>query len=81
MDAGFKKVLDVADGFEGPRFPSFEDGNRHKFYRQLAKRNKIKGFNQRRHYGWQYWGLPWTYDIDPKYMYPPDMINQVKPTE
>lgn len=71
--AGFKKVFDIEDGFEGPEFPTFEDQNRHKFYRQLAKSNKVYGFMHRRHYGWQWWGLPWTYDIDPKFVYPPDM--------
>jgi rhodanese-related sulfurtransferase len=73
MNAGFKNVMNVEDGFEGPEFPTFEDSNRHKFYRQLAKRNKIYGFSHRRHYGWQYWGLPWTYKIDPKFIYPPDL--------
>ena len=73
IDAGFKKVFLVEDGFEGTQFPTFKDDNRHKFYRQLAKRNKIYGFEHRRHYGWQWWGIPWTYKIDPKYIYPPDM--------
>jgi hypothetical protein len=43
--AGFKNVFDVEDGFEGPEFPFFEDPNRHKFYRQLAKRNNISALN------------------------------------
>lgn len=73
IEAGFQRVFDVEDGFEGPEFPTFEDSNRHKFYRQLAKRNKIQGYLLRRHYGWQWWGLPWTYEIDPKYVYPPDL--------
>ena len=73
MDAGFKKTYDVKNGFEGPEFPFFKDSNKQKFYRQLAKRNKIYGFNHRRHYGWQWWGLPWTYEIDPKFIYPPDL--------
>ncbi|MBL7225425.1 MAG: hypothetical protein ISS59_04770 [Desulfobacteraceae bacterium] len=73
MDAGFKKTYDVENGFEGPEFPFFKDSNKQKFYRQLAKRNKIHGFNHRRHYGWQWWGLPWTYEIDPKFIYPPDL--------
>jgi rhodanese-related sulfurtransferase len=73
LSAGFKKVYDVENGFEGPEFPSFSDSNKQKFYRQLAKRNKIYGFNHRRHYGWQWWGLPWTYEIDPKFIYPPDL--------
>ncbi len=72
IKAGFQKVFDVEDGFEGPEFPYFADSNRHKFYRQLAKRNKITGYKHRRHYGWQWWGLPWTYEIDPKFIYPPD---------
>ena len=75
---GFKNVYNIKDGFEGPLFPSFEDKNRHKFYRQLAHRNKIHGYNHRRFYGWQWWGLPWTYDIDPKYIYPPDKIPKEK---
>ena len=73
MNAGFKKTYDVENGFEGPEFPFFKDNNKQKFYRQLAKRNKINGFNHRRHYGWQWWGLPWTYEIDPKFIYPPDL--------
>jgi rhodanese-related sulfurtransferase len=73
LDGGFKNVFDVEDGFEGPEFPVFKDANKDKYYRQLAKRNKIWGFNHRRHYGWQWWGLPWTYEIDPKFIYPPDL--------
>lgn len=72
FDAGFKNVFDVEDGFEGPEFPAFKDSNKNKFYRQLAKRNKVAGFNHRRKYGWQWWGLPWAYEIDPKFVYPPD---------
>jgi rhodanese-related sulfurtransferase len=74
IESGFKNVYNVKDGFEGALFPYFEDENKHKFYRQLAKRNKIPGYNQRRFYGWQWWGLPWTYDIDIKYIYPPDQV-------
>ncbi len=73
IGAGFKKVFDVEDGFEGAEFPAFEDSKHHKYYRQLAKRNKIYGFEHRRHYGWQWWGLPWTYEIGAKYIYPPDL--------
>ena len=73
LGAGFQKVFDVEDGFEGAAFPDFEDDKHHKYYRQLAKRNKIYGFEHRRHYGWQWWGLPWTYTLDPKFLYPPDL--------
>jgi rhodanese-related sulfurtransferase len=71
--AGFQKVFDVEDGFEGAEFPAFKDSKHHKYYRQLAKRNKIFGFEHRRHYGWQWWGLPWTYSTDAKFIYPPDL--------
>jgi rhodanese-related sulfurtransferase len=73
LEAGFKNVYDVEDGFEGASFPTFKDSNRDKFYRQIAKRNKVYGFGLRRHYGWQWWGLPWTYQMDGKYIYPPDL--------
>ncbi|MFO8090778.1 MAG: rhodanese-like domain-containing protein [Desulfatiglandaceae bacterium] len=72
-EAGFKNIYNIEDGFEGPMFPNFSDSNKDKFYRQLAKRNNIYGFDHRRHYGWQWWGLPWTYNLDPKYLYPPDL--------
>jgi rhodanese-related sulfurtransferase len=71
--AGFKNVYDIKDGFEGAEFPSHDDPDLQKFLRQLAKRNKIEGYQQRRHYGWQWWGLPWTYEIEAKYIYPPDL--------
>ena len=70
--AGFQKVFNVEDGFEGAEHPTDEDSNRHKYYRQLAKRHKLHSYKHRRHSGWQWWGLPWTYEIDPKYIYPPD---------
>ena len=75
---GFKNVYNVKDGFEGPPFPYFEDKNLHKFYTQLAKTHKIPAYNHRRFYGWQWWGLPWTYDIDSKYIYPPDKTPKEK---
>ena len=75
---GFKNVYNVKDGFEGPLFPYFEDKKHHKYYRQLAKTSKIPAFNHRRFHGWQWWGLPWTYDIDSKYVYPPDKTPKEK---
>jgi rhodanese-related sulfurtransferase len=78
IKVGFKNVYNVKDGFEGPPFPFYEDQNRHKFYRQLAKRNKIPPLNHRGFYGWQWWGLPWTYDIDSKFIYPPDTVTKEK---
>jgi hypothetical protein len=71
--AGFKNAFEIKDGFEGAEFPAYDDQALQKYYRQLAKRNKVEGYQQRRHYGWQWWGLPWTYEIDAKHIYPPDM--------
>jgi rhodanese-related sulfurtransferase len=76
--AGFKNIFDIKDGFEGPEFPTYDDQDLQKYYRQLAKRNKIQGYQQRRHYGWQWWGLPWTYEIDASYIYPPDLESSGK---
>jgi rhodanese-related sulfurtransferase len=73
--AGYKNIYNVRDGFEGPYFPDFADKDRNKFYRQLARRNNIHGYNHRRHYGWQWWGLPWTYHMDKRFLYPPDLAE------
>jgi rhodanese-related sulfurtransferase len=74
-DSGFKKIFNIKDGFEGAEFPAFEEENKDKFYRQLAKRNKIYGYRHRRYYGWQWWCLPWTYELETKYVYPPDLTE------
>ena len=78
MGAGFKNAFDVFDGFEGSEFPHFDDANQYKFYRQLARRYKLPEFEHRRHYGWQWWGLPWTYEMDPRFVYPPDLGQSEK---
>jgi rhodanese-related sulfurtransferase len=72
---GFENIFDVEDGFEGREFPYFEDPNQDKMYKNLARQNRIIGYRQRRHYGWQFWGLPWTYEMDPNYLYPPDLVK------
>lgn len=78
VENGFVNVFNVEDGFEGREFPYFEDPNQDKMYKNLARQNKINGYRQRRHYGWQYWGLPWTYEMDPIYLYPPDLPKPVE---
>ncbi|MBN1626648.1 MAG: hypothetical protein JW944_08990 [Deltaproteobacteria bacterium] len=78
LKEGYKNIYDIKDGFEGPEFPTYEDEDLNKYYRQLAKRNKIQGYQQRHHSGWQWWGLPWTYEIDSKYAYPPDLKTEKK---
>ena len=72
---GFENVFNVMDGFEGIEFPSNKDADmvKWKWFKNLARQNSITGFKHRRHYGWQWWGLPWTYDMDQKYLYPPDL--------
>jgi rhodanese-related sulfurtransferase len=81
IKSGFKSVYNVKDGFEGPPFPYFQDENRHKFYRQLTKRNKVPSYNHRRFYGWQWWNLPWTYEINTKFIYPPDLSQKKEAKE
>lgn len=78
LDNGFENVFDIEDGFEGKEFPYFEDANLDKWYKNLARQNRINGFKHRRHYGWQYWGLPWTYEMDIRYLYPPDLPKTLK---
>jgi rhodanese-related sulfurtransferase len=75
---GFINVFDVEDGFEGKEFPYSEDPNLDKWFKKLARQNKISKYKQRRQYGWQFWGLPWTYEMDPNYLYPPDLPKSVE---
>ena len=73
IDAGFENVFNIKHGFEGKEFPYNEDPDLDKWYKNLARQNEVNGFMHRRHNGWQWWGLPWTYEMDPKYLYPPDL--------
>ena len=75
VESGFENVFDVEDGFEGKEFPYSEDANLDKWYKNLARQNKVHGYGHRRHRGWQWWGLPWTYEMDRRYLYPPDIKN------
>ena len=79
IDNGFENVFNVKDGFEGKKFPYNEDPDLDKWYKNLARQNMITGFMHRRHYGWQWWGLPWTYEMDPRYLYPPDLPKNISP--
>ena len=77
---GFENVFNVKDGFEGREFPFSEDDPvEDKYLKSLAKQNQIIGRKQRRHSGWQWWGLPWTYEMDPIYLYPPDVPKNISP--
>lgn len=74
---GFENVFNVKHGFEGEEFPFDEDADQDKWLKNLAKQNNVTGFKHRRHYGWQWWGLPWTYEMDTTYLYPPDVPKNI----
>ncbi len=59
VDAGFKpdKVLNVLGGFEGDKI----------------KDKNSPFYGKRMLGGWRLEGLPWTYSMDPKLMYQPDL--------
>jgi rhodanese-related sulfurtransferase len=52
-EAGFRKVYNVVDGFEGDK----------------EKDEASPNFGKRTVNGWQNAGLPWTYKLDPKLMW------------
>jgi rhodanese-related sulfurtransferase len=63
---GFKKVYNVVGGFEGNKFHG-----RDKEERKLLKKYS-ENFGRRGIFdGWKHYGLPWTYKMDPKYIYEP----------
>lgn len=74
---GFENVFNVKHGFEGEEFPYFENPDLNRLYKNMARQNKVTGFIPRRHYGWKWWGLPWTYKMDPIYLYPPDLRKNI----
>lgn len=59
VDAGFKvdKVFNVLGGFEGDK----------------VKDRQSPFYGKRHMGGWRLEGLPWTYKMDPKLMYQPDL--------
>jgi len=59
VNAGFKadKVFNVLGGFEGDK----------------VKDKNSPFYGKRMVGGWRLEGLPWTYKMDPKYMYQPDL--------
>ncbi len=61
VNCGFKenKVFNVLGGFEGDK----------------VKDRNSPYYGKRRVAGWRLEGLPWTYWMDPKYMYQPDLAK------
>ncbi len=66
--AGFKNSYNMLGGFEGGRF-----AGKYKYERELAKKYSFYYGKPSRFNGWRWYGLPWTYKIDPKYVYPADL--------
>ncbi len=64
--AGFDQVYNVRDGFEGEAF----EGRSPKEKALLRKYSPFYGLRGRVE-GWQYYGLPYTYDIDSELTYRP----------
>jgi rhodanese-related sulfurtransferase len=70
LGAGFQKVYNVADGYWGPGVdPRLPEESR-----RLA--GKYSTRRPGRVAGWVYWHLPRTYEIDPKFVYPPDLTRR-----
>lgn len=60
---GFKKVYNVVGGFEGGKFKG--SGEEKALMKKFSKNYGKRGFTG----GWKYYGLPWTYTMNPKLVY------------
>ena len=63
---GFKKVYNVVGGFEGNKFHGRNDEEK-KLVKKYSPNYSHRGLFD----GWKYYGLPWTYKMEPKYIYEP----------
>ena len=61
---GFKKVYNVVDGFEGGKFKG-SSSEETALMTQFSEHYGRRGFTG----GWKYYGLPWTYSMNPKLVY------------
>jgi rhodanese-related sulfurtransferase len=66
--AGFKNSYNLLGGFEGYRFTG-------KIPEEKALVKKYSSIYGKPGFinGWKYYGLPYTYKMNPKYIYPPDL--------
>ena len=64
--AGFKEVFNLRHGFSGDLFGSKE------LDKLAEKYSPLYGLGGRIN-GWMFWGLPVSHEIDPRYVYPPDL--------
>lgn len=66
VSAGFKQVYNLRHGFLGqPQVAAEQDELAAKFSPHYGQPGRVNG--------WFYWGLPVTWDIDPRRVYPPDL--------
>lgn len=66
VKAGFKRVYAIRHGFWGDPLTS---GDLDKLAERFSPRHGQRGLVN----GWVFWGLPVSYVIDPRYVYPPDL--------
>ncbi len=66
VKAGFKQVYNIRHGFLGDALTAPEQ---EKLAESFSPFNGLRGKMN----GWVYWGLPVSHNIDPRYVYPPDL--------
>jgi hypothetical protein len=66
--AGFKNSFNLLGGFEGYRFTGKTQSEK-AFVKKYSPIFGKPGYIN----GWKYYQLPYTYKMDPKYIYPPDI--------
>ncbi len=64
--AGFKRVYNIRHGFLGDALAA---PDQEKLAEKYSPFNGLRGKVN----GWLYWGLPVNHNIDPRYVYPPDL--------
>ncbi len=64
VQQGFKNVFNVINGFEGGKLKGSGD-KEHALLKKYSNNYARRGFNG----GWKYYGLPWTYTMNPKFVY------------
>lgn len=66
VKAGFKQVYNIRHGFLGDALTA---PDQEKLAESLSPFNGLRSKVN----GWLYWGLPVSHNIDPRYVYPPDL--------
>jgi rhodanese-related sulfurtransferase len=63
---GFKNVFNIRDGFSGQKLTAKDqDELAEKYSPYFGRRGRVNG--------WLYWGLPVSFEVNPRYVYPPDL--------